>query len=208
MRSSKVASWSIICGLALRAGAADAQTPPAAPVPWPEAAPPFAPAPAPAPAAPTETRWYGWQTLLADVGAVTLTMVAATSAGHDDDAAALRAALIGGSAFLFGGPAIHAAHGHWQTAGISFALRLGAPLIAAGIAMGVAADSCGQYEYDHEGCTIGPAAAAFSLGALTAMILDASVLGRDQIPARTASTPSVAFTPLRSGGGLSLVGRF
>lgn len=197
----------ITSGLVLRASIATAQTPPPpVPEPWPQAPGPLAPPLAPPP--PRETRWYGWQTLLSDVGALALTIMAATSAGHDDDAAALRAALIGGSAFLLGGPAIHVAHGHGQTAGISFALRLGVPLIAGGIAAGIASGSCGQYVYDHEGCEVGPAAFGFALGALMAIILDASVLGRDEIPARTTSVPSVAFTPQRGGGGLSFGGRF
>jgi len=191
----------------LRAGIAVGQTPPDAPLPWPEAAPALAPQPA-APATAPETRWYGWQTLLADVGAVTLTIVAATSAGHDDDAAALRAALIGGSAFLFGGPIVHAAHGHWDKAGYSLGLRVGLSLVGAATGAAIGDSECGQYQFDHEGCAATEGAVGLLVGATLAIIVDAAAFGRDTIPDRAGRTASIAFTPRRGGGGLSLIGRF
>ena len=145
--------------------------------------------------------------MLTDLGVVTLTIAAASSAGHDDDAAALRAALVGGSGFLFGGPIVHAAHGHWAKAGYSLALRAGLALVGAGIGGAYGESACGQYQFDHEGCSIGYGAFGLFVGAATAMVADAAIFGREPVTDR-ASNSSVAFTPLRDGAALSLVGRF
>ena len=200
MRASNGVFWSSVCGLVLYAGSAAAQAPPASPQRWPEAAPPIPVAPA----APVKERWYGWQTLVTDAGAVTLTIALTANADEHDDAAVIGALVIGASAFALGGPLVHGAHGRWGKAGVSLALRLGLSLIGGAIG----ADSCSQYVYDHEGCAIGYGAVGLIAGATTAVIVDAAVLARAPVPAPARDHAMIVFTPVRSGGGLTLVGRF
>src|SRR5262245_18559542 len=171
---------------------------------WPEAGPRL---PAPPPAPPPETRWYGWQTLTADVLAVTLTMVLATRVDQHNGTAVIGSVVLGASAFVLGGPLVHAFHGHRTKAVGSLALRLGVPLAGMAIAAGLAGP-CGQYEYDHEGCRIGSVAAGSIMGVAIAMIVDAAALGREQVTAPPPNRPSVGFIPMQGGGGLSFGGRF
>jgi len=189
----------------LRVETASAQTPPpVAPEPWPAAAPPLTAQPPPPPPV---MRWYGWQTLAADIGAVTLTLVLGANVDERNDAAVIGTAVLGATAFLLGGPIVHAAHGQWTNAGISLALRGGLVLLAGGIGAAIGADACGQYHYDHEFCEGGYALAGAVIGAGAAVIVDAA-LSREPIAPRDTSTPRVAFSPLRGGGGVSLLGRF
>jgi len=183
---------------------AAAQAPPALPERWPEAAPPIPIGPA----APVQERWYGWQTLLTDAGAITLTIALTANADERDDAAVIGAFVIGASVFALGSPIVHGAHDHWGKAGVSLALRLGLSLIGAAIGAGIGADSCSQYVYDHEGCAIGYGALGLIAGATTAVIVDAAVLARELVPAPARDHAMFLFTPMRSGGGLTVVGRF
>jgi hypothetical protein len=208
MRASNAFSWPVACGVVLCARLAAAQVPPAPPEPGPEAGPSIPIAPA----VPVPERWYGWQTLLTDAGAITLTIALTASADEHDDAAVIGAFVIGASAFALGAPIVHVAHGHWGKAGISLALRLGLSLIGGAIGAGVGADSCSQYVYDHEGCAVGYGVLGLIAGATTALIVDAAGLAREPAPAPAPvparNDPVFVFTPLRSGGGLTLVGRF
>jgi len=201
--SRTVAFWSIACacGLALRAGSAAGQAAPT-PEPWPQAAPPAAPP------APTVERWYGWQTLLADTGVLTLAIGLGGHVDERNDVAVIGAVVAGLSAFALSGPVVHAAHGHWGKAGGSLALRGGLLLLGGGLGFAAGQDSCAQYAYDHEGCGVGYGAAGLVIGGLLAIIADSAILARDQVPVPARSEPAVAFTPLRGGGGLALIGRF
>jgi hypothetical protein len=194
----------LVVGLVVRVAPAAAQTPPpVAPEPWPVAAPVAPQAPARAP----DMRWYGWQTLLADAGAVTLTFALGANVDDGNDAAVVGTAVLGATAFLLGGPIVHAAHGQWGNAGISLALRGGLVLLAGGIGAAIGDGACGQYHYDHEFCAEGYALAGAVMGAVAAVIVDAA-MASEPITARATSTPRVAFTPLRGGGSLSLAARF
>ena len=75
-------------------------------------------------------------------------------------------------------------------------------------AAGIGTDSCSQYVYDHEGCAIGYGALGLIAGATTAVIVDAAVLARELVPAAARDHAMFLFTPMRSGGGLTVVGRF
>lgn len=204
VRASNVVFWSSVCGLVLHAGSAAGQAPPPLPENWPEAAPSIPMTPA----APVQERWYGWQTLLADAGAITLTIALTTNADERDDAAVIGAFVIGASAFALGGPIVHGAHGHWGKAGVSLALRVGLSLIGGAIGAAIGADSCSQYVYDHEGCAIGYGAVGLIAGGTAAVIVDAAVLARELVPAPPHDHVMFVFHPSRSGGGLTLVGRF
>ena len=79
-------------------GSAAAQAPPALPERWPETAPAIPIAAA----ARVQERWYGWQTLLTDAGAITLTIALTANADERDDAAVIGAFVIGASVFALG----------------------------------------------------------------------------------------------------------
>jgi len=114
-----------------------------------------------APSAPNaeETRWYGYQPLITDSVAVTLTtagvLKALTEIGPIDlcgdfdsrtpchsapppDHTVSTTLLVSGVVtYAFASPTIHAIHGHWDKAGLSLGLRaapiaLAAPLLASG----------------------------------------------------------------------------
>lgn len=203
MPSSRAAFWSVACAIALRAVSVAAQVAPP-PAPWPQAAPP----PAVAPAEPTVERWYGWQTLLADTGVLTLAIGLGGAVDERDEAAVIGAVVAGVGAFALAGPIVHAAHGHWRKAGGSLALRGGLLLLGGALGYAIGEESCGQYVYDHEGCGIGEGAAGLVIGGVLAIIADSAILARDQVPLPARPAPAVTFTPLRGGGGLALFGRF
>jgi hypothetical protein len=194
--------------LALHASSAVAQTGPAVPESAPDPDAPSSIGAAPSPPAPPEVRWYGWQTLVADGGAVALFGLAAGFAGGNGNATTVAAAgLIGLGAYLAGGPIIHAAHGHPGKAGVSLALRVGLPVLAWAVGFGLGSNSCHD-SYDHEGCPTDYAAAATLVGVLTSVALDAGLLGRERVAEPTRNAPIVFFTPGRGGGGLSFARQF
>jgi len=206
MRTSRATFSSIVCGLALRAGAAAGQTLPAVAEPQPPAAPPIAAEPT---AAPPETRWYGWQTLAPDAVAVGLAMVAAHVGEKADQVATARGLLaLSAGIFLADGPIVHALHGQPGRAGWSLALRLGLTLLGGAAGLGVGESCRTQYVYDHEGCQFEYGFYGLVFGAATAALVDAAIVGHEPVTARARSAPSIAFTPLRDGGALSLSGRF
>ena len=86
MRCTKAALLTIAFALVLRESTAAGQTPPPAPERWPVAAPEVASEPT-ASVPPPATRWYGWQTLLADFGALALTIGLGASVDEHNDAA-------------------------------------------------------------------------------------------------------------------------
>ena len=190
--SSRRVAFLIACGFALRAGVAAGQTLAAA---------------TETPVA-TEEHWYGWQTMIADAGAVGLTAagfgIAAAADGRSK--AGVNVVYAGLGAFVFGGPIVHAAHGHWAKAGGSLALRLGLPVLLWAAAFSAGLGSCD----DPDGGCGAEVLGAFAglAGVVLAVWLDAGLLARERVAAPVRSQPIVAFTPLRDGGALSLVGRF
>lgn len=139
-------------------------------------------------AAPSETRWYGYQPLVAD--GVALSLFAASVATYEpmpcglfedcarpDNTASSSFLIAGALVYAFASPTIHALHGHWGKAGGSLGLRLGAPLV--GLAVGSAT-------------TAEAGALTASLGALAAMVVDDVFLARETI--RKAPSLSVAPT--------------
>lgn len=175
------------------------------------AAPP-APCPPPAPVAkpkraepPPQTVWYGWQTILADAGAVTL----AVSSGllEENKGAPLAAGL---GVYLLGAPLIHAVNGQLGKGAGSFGLRLGAPIAGTvgGLALGVATCPADDGLNNGPYCQIGLAALGGLAGIITASVVDAAVLAKKEVrPARALSiAPSVV--PSRQGTTFGLAGTF
>ena len=150
--------------------------------------------PGAAPAAPSpgaETRWYGWQILVADGG------VAALAAGTHD----------GKWLFLWigTGAIVHGAHSHAHLALLSVLARVGLPFL--GMLGGAAASAGCQGEL----CALGDVVAGGVIGIGVAEVLDVATatedLGSDRphVAAR-GWTPVVGA--LRSGATLGVVGRF
>jgi hypothetical protein len=136
----------------------------------------------------TVRRWYGYQTVISDFLSTSVFFSGAASFDlcisvfgpdrtcHNEIPAML---ILGGMAgYTFGGPVIHAAHGHWDKAGYSLALRV-VP-IAGAIGIGSALDAGGATPL-----LVGGAA-------LTGMVLDSALLGYETI---AIDAPKVSLAP-------------
>jgi hypothetical protein len=154
----------------------------------------------------SKRRWYGGQTLVADAAAIGLFVAAAGSA--DGGGSGMLLAL-SGLTYLVAPPIIHGAH---DRAGVSFAslgVRAGLPLT--GMMLGKASASCGR-QNDEMFCGLGEAVIGFSLGALSAMAIDAAFLAWEPVPLperaanRLRITPAIA--PVQGGASAGVLGVF
>jgi hypothetical protein len=149
--------------------------------------------------------WYGYQTVIVDVvstslfvsGLATFKICLGTSDqtnGSCDSSASEALLLSGLTGYALGGPVIHAAHGHWDKAGYSLALRV-VP-VAAAVAIGNAGS--------------GEAGALLLIGgAGAAMMVDSAVLGFETVavePPKVSLAPS--FDPKSRSGSLVVAGSF
>jgi hypothetical protein len=150
--------------------------------------------------------WYGYQTLGADALSTSLFFMGAASleicisafgtpthSCHNEVAELLL--LAGTAGYALGGPSIHVAHGRWDKAGYSLALRV-VPLASA-IGMG-------------EMFGAGDGAPVLVGGAaLTAMVLDSALLGYETV---AVDAPKVslapAYDPQRRSGSLVFMRAF
>ena len=151
-------------------------------------------------------RWYGYQTVISDVLSTSLLFAGAASmdicispfgrpqGGCHNEVPTLL--ILGGMAgYIFGGPVIHAAHGHWNRAAYSLGLRV-VP-VAAAIGIGAAFDA-GESTPWLVGGTV-----------LTAMVLDSALLGYETVALdkpKVSVAPS--YDPRSRGGSLVLTGTF
>lgn len=71
--------------------------------------------------------WYGWQPMITDLGAMTLAGVGAQGEGSRP------LLLAAGAAYLLAPPVIHLAHAEGRGAAWSAGLRVGMPLVLAGL---------------------------------------------------------------------------
>lgn len=125
------------------------------------------------------TRWYGYQTLIAD-GLATASWTAAivVSASSDRHTEAPGTLLgIGFATYMVGAPVIHFVHRHVAVGFLSMGLRLGLPLAGAGLALVTCSDG-GDY------ACLGPAFLGFTAGLTIPIVLDASVFSYDKRPRR------------------------
>jgi hypothetical protein len=147
------------------------------------------------PEATTESRWYGWQTLVVDGGTI---LVAIPTSG---------AALLVG--YPLGGPIVHWAHGRVETGFADLGIRLGAPIAGALTGIGIYAATgphhCGNCELADLEVLAAGMLGAF-VGAVSAVVIDAAVLAREDVPVdrtkNVAKRDAVRITPtLRPGHG-------
>jgi hypothetical protein len=144
--------------------------------------------------APPATHWYGWQTLLADLGAITLGVAALSQS--DSRSLARPLGVASAALYLGGGPAIHFVHGQ-AAEGIEDALlRLGAPV--AGALIGAATASCPKTG-DGSLCGLDRAAIGFVAGVAAAAIVDAAVLAREPAGSQPRVLPAISFFRGRDG---------
>ena len=117
-----------------------------------------------------EEKWYGYQVAAPDV--VGWVLVLAGAQGDNVGAIAL-----GVSGILFGGPLVHAAHDNWGRAGVSFGLRVGAPLLGASLGAAIGSSGGGKGALD----AITYAIVGGGLGYLAAAAVDIGYLAREEI---------------------------
>lgn len=109
------------------------------------------------------------------------------------------------SAYVLGGPIVHAAHGNWEKPGGSLGLRLGAPVAGAlgGILVGSLA--CPPNDSDVPCLTVGGSIGLIA-GAASAIIVDAAVIANEPEP---KAPVAIRFAPIviaernRWGAGFS-----
>lgn len=151
------------------------------------------PASFPEPAFATESRWYGWQTLLTDGGAVALPVIVSTFRNEPATTVALCAAAGG---FVLGAPIIHLVHRRPGASALSLGLRLALPALALAVLSRPCRGECSEQ-----------ALVVLLLPAPT--VVDATALAWEK--RRAVPKVSWAVSPLRFPGGevgLGVAGRF
>jgi hypothetical protein len=136
-----------------------------------------------------ETKWYGWQTLTSDgttLAATGITALAFKAEGYAP-------AIVFLAGYLVPSPIIHAAHGNGIAALGSVGLRVGMPGL--GILAGAAIGS-GLLEQFAWAVVLG------GIGAAGAIAIDAAVLGYEDVPSPSPSSPPQGSAPrvLQFGG--------
>ncbi len=132
-----------------------------------------------------ELRWYGWETLIADGSAAAMAVASQRSADAQASGIANATALTGAAVFTLGAPAIHLAKGHPVKAVADLGMRVLTPVLLAFIGYASASN-----DWDKIGGTV----VGFYSGCLAAAVIDATVLARDEAPAR-AQLDSAPGTP-------------
>jgi hypothetical protein len=163
-----------------------------------------------------EKTWYGGQTLATDGAALALAIASGSTTQTPDVATALGTVSL--ATYGLGAPVVHIAHGHGDAAVGSLLLRLGLPLGGALLGYALGAATVGQSSYCGDGGSCGGfvmGILGLGAGALTASILDATVLAYEPPAPRDASmhkrasvqiAPSFALVPRGREGALGTVG--
>jgi hypothetical protein len=135
------------------------------------------------PEAPTEQHWYGWQILAAD-GVATAFMIG----GFDRSSSTMFTA--GVTVYVLGGPIVHAAHDRWGVAALSLlGLRVALPLT-----FGIAGAAASTVERSCDFCGVGGLLVGATIGALSAMALDAA-FATEKLPIEPRRGTSIALAP-------------
>jgi hypothetical protein len=156
----------------------------------PTAAPGHPPPPAYEARPRTETKWYGWQTLLVDGAALTTSMLL-LSVNNDDAHAA--SAVVGLGGYALGGPIVHWSNGQVGKGFASLGLRVGAPVLGAltgAIVLLPVSDS------DNLASAVGAIFGTIA-GTAAAVAIDSAALARKRVTVThdEAKRPTVQWTP-------------
>jgi hypothetical protein len=131
---------------------------------------------------PTRSRWYGWQTLLADGAAIEGALAISWASGEST----LGAVAFFAGVYALGAPAVHLVNGNPGRAAGSFGLRLAAPTI--GGLVGSSMGSCERFG----GCSSQVyMVSGVVLGYLSAVVVDATVIARERVPLRSRWSPTI-----------------
>ncbi|MET0591228.1 MAG: hypothetical protein ABW133_00915 [Polyangiaceae bacterium] len=167
--------------------------------------------PAKEPERPLAERWYGWQTAATDGAALALFASYVASGASSDVLSTLSA-----GTYLGGGPIVHLAHEHSDKALVSLAMRAGIPFVfgVTGGFIAASGQSRGNLDdvaTDYLDVALGIAAGT-GIGAVTAAVLDATLVANERVPASeprvgtiTGVAPSVSVLP-QGGAMLGLSG--
>jgi hypothetical protein len=136
---------------------------------------------------PKRTRWYGWQTLLADGASVAMFV-----GGAGAESGELALAGLGG--LLLAAPIVHFSHRNVGRGFLSLGARVAFPIT--GAAIGAAAEDCSRSSGELQVCTRVGMLLGGLVGVVTAVIVDASVLAHEPDPEPADGvrlTPGVAL---------------
>lgn len=142
-------------------------------------------------------RWYGYQTLLADAGALAVLIAGVAT---DDRGTGQGIQVVAGITFALGGPIVHLAHARPGASLASLGLRLGLPLAGALAGMGLAALAPDD---DGDEYVVGSALGLLG-GVAGAVALDATLVARE--PEAVVAFPVSRWRPalVLGRGGLQL----
>jgi hypothetical protein len=216
----------VLLSLLVLPGSAYAQTPPAASTDMATATAPqtsTVPTQLTMPSAVSQSEmqehWYGWQTLATDAAWVGLLGIAVTAIAVDPsvndegapNAVAIIAMVPAVPTYLFGAPIVHAVHGHWDKAGASLALRIGAPIALGYFGSGLGTLACPGKSSDTSNyhCVSSATVAGALVGLVAAIGVDAALLARERVsghPSTGRWSPTVSLN--RSGFSVGLGAEF
>ncbi len=154
----------------------------------------------------TREDWYGWQSLIAQGGALAFMMFSGSVASGQNNSLGSAGILLGASGLYLGGPVVHWSHGHVGKGFAALGLNVGGTL-AGGFAG--AALMCGSSCHGGGGEDFGPLVGLVlgsTLGFLTALVVDDAVLARETV-VEDAAKASLTWVPsLRIGRDSTTVG--
>ncbi len=158
---------------------------------------------------PPKREWYGWQTLASDGVSFTMmglglgSLVRETSSSRTGDNHLTSGLLLGTGfgGYLFGAPAVHAAHGHWGKAGGSFGMRSGPIALCTAMAAASrngssASAACGVILF---------------FGVIATVAVDSAVIAREDVvppPPATQVGLAPSYDPKTQTGSVSLAATF
>jgi hypothetical protein len=157
-------------------------------------------------------RWYGWQTLLTDVGSLSLVGIGAAvtdSSASRGKAVAITLSAVGAIGYALGGPIVHFENGQKSNAIASLALRAGLPVGGALAGYLVGLGSCTAHDDSGVPCPVAMSMIGGVSGLGAAVLVDALGLGYGPI---ASSRGTVVFAPTveaaQSGVRLGISGAF
>ncbi|HYQ15201.1 MAG TPA: hypothetical protein VEQ58_05580 [Polyangiaceae bacterium] len=154
----------------------------------------------------SERRWYGWQGLAVDGGAVVLGLTSIALLSKDDpygsegrERFATMLGVVGAVGYGVGAPTFHLVHHRpWQALG-SFALRGGLPVV--GGALGMSLATCPPPTGDYGNCGLPELLMGAAAGALVAVALDASLLAWETRPREERGQARFGVVPVLASEG-------
>jgi hypothetical protein len=162
-----------------------------------------------------ERRWYGWQGAVLDAGVVvlginSLALASSDSVNYEEKQQTAELLLfVGAVVYGAGPPVVHLAHRQpWQALS-SLGLRVALPAVGAGAGLSMA--SCSESGENSGECGLAAAILGTAIGAVGAMVLDASLLAWEPPKTRERSGTQLGLAPIMTSDGrreLRVVGTF